>query len=874
MPLYMPRKTEPFIFKQNQPHTVIWLFLANRYMGEIRFLKNVMLYTTLFLMVSIVHSNVFAQQTTRVSGKVIDAVTKTPVPFVNVLFKGTFSGTVTNENGEYSLETKLKSDTVIFSALGFDRQYVRIVAGDNNKVDILLVPDDVSLTTVTVKYQGNPAEKLLKKVIDKKPVNDIRNYQTLAYESYQKIEIDVYNIPKSLQNSFLVRPFKFMFENMDSSADGRKFLPSFITETVSDKYMQKTPNLSKEVVKASKIAGNSEDKELSQFAGEFYTNYNIYKDFIVISNKSFVSPIANSGIFFYKYYLSDSIINERGKFYKLEYFPRRQQDYTFNGVMWIHDSTFAVESIRFMLSENVNVNFIRGLDAEQKYIQVDGKWLLESDQVLLDLNPLTKKSIGLIGKKYGYYKNYRIDEKIPDSVSRNLNNIILLNDITEKPEAYWDTTRAVKLTEKEEKIYVMIDSLTKNKTYKMYQKIGNVLFTGYIPFKYIELGQYYKFYSFNPVEGSRAKMGFRTTPELSNRFFIYGHLAYGFKDRQWKPNLELYYHLVPDRIPWRLLGFQYRNDLEQFSVNEKALDHDNILNSVLRRSSFNNLLRVKKVYGFYEHEWFQGLTNMVEFEHREVRPVGGIQFQRGSDTSKYYNKLVTTEFTFSLHFALKEKYLLRRVKRTPTGTKWPIVDIKYTLGVKDLWEANFGYHKLLITVDDRIRINPIGYLDYYIEAGKIWGAAPWPFLFNHNGNNSYFYDRMSFNRMNTLEFVSDEFISFKLEHHFEGALFNRIPGFRKLKWREVITAGAVYGSLRNYEAHKKLVVFPQYGGNMKPSLQQPYYEVGFGIENIFRVLRIDFTYRLSNMNNDVNGDGINDRKVSRWGLQGSFKFSL
>lgn len=843
-------------------------------MGEMRFLRGIVIYITLLFVVCLSYSNVAAQQTTRVSGKVIDAVSKTPIPFVNVIFKGTFSGTVTDEDGNYTLETKLKSDTVIFSVLGFDRQYKRIKAGDNNKLDIELVPDNYSLTAVTVKYQGNPAEKLLKKVIDKKPVNDIRSFETLSYETYQKIEIDVYNIPKALQNSFLVRPFKFMFENMDSSADGRRFLPSFITETVSDKYMQKTPVFSKEVIKASKIAGDPEDKELNQFAGEFYTNYNIYKDFIVISNKSFVSPIANSGIFFYKYYLSDSIVNEKGKFYKLDYFPRRQQDYTFNGYMWIHDSTFAVESIKFMLSENVNVNFIRGLDAEQKYTLVDGHWVIESDRVLLDLNPLTKKSIGLMGKKYGHYSKYKLNEKVPDSIAKNPNNIILLDGLTEKSASFWDSSRVEKLTKKEENIYIMIDSLTKNKTFKLYKKIGNVLITGYVPFKYIELGQYYKFYSFNPVEGSRAKMGFRTTPELSRRFFIYGHLAYGFKDKKWKTNLELYYHLTPDRLPWRLVGFQYRNDLEQFSVNDKALDHDNILNSVLRRSSFNNLLRVKKIYGFYEHEWFQGLTNMIEFEHREVQPVGTIRFQKGSDPNKYYDRLVTTEFTFSTHFALKEKYLLRRVKRTPTGTKWPIVDIKYTLGVKNLWQANFGYHKLLITVDDRIRMNPIGYLDYYIEAGKIWGAAPWPFLFNHNGNNSYFYDRLSFNRMNTLEFVSDEFISIKVEHHFDGLLFNRIPGFRKLKWREVITAGAVYGSLRNYDAHKKLVVFPQYGGNIKPSLQQPYYEVGVGIENIFRIFRIDFTYRLSNMNNDINGDGINDRKVSRWGIQGSFKFNL
>jgi len=815
-----------------------------------------------------------AQQTTRISGTVVDAVSKTPIPFVNVIFKGTFSGTITDENGNFNLETKLKSDTVMISAVGFKKQLIRISAGDGNKLSVELEPDNQSLTEVIIKYKGNPAEVLLKKVIDNKPINDPRSFETLKYETYQKIEVDVYNISKFLQNNFITRPFKFMFEYMDSSADGRKFLPSYITESISDRYYQKTPNFNKEVIKASQLAGNGEDKEINQFTGDFFTNFNIYKDFLIISNKSFVSPIANSGIFFYKYYLSDSVVNENGKFYKLEYFPRRKQDYTFNGYMWIHDSTFAVESIKFLLSEEVNVNFIRGLDAEQNYMLSDGHWVLKEDKILIDLNPITKKSIGVIARKSGYYKDYRFNEKVPDTIARNPNNIILLPDIDEKPVNYWDSVRTVPLTETEKGIYVMVDSLKKNKTYKAYTKIGNVLLTGYFPLKYIELGQYYKIYSFNPVEGNRIKMGFRTTPELSRRFFLIGHVAYGFKDARWKSNWEVYYHLTPDRLPWRLLGFQYRNDLEQFSVTDRTWEHDNILNSVFRRSSFNNLLRVKKVYGFYEHEWFQGLTNMIEFEHREVQPVGDIQFQRGSQPGKYYENLVTTEFTFSTHFALKEKYLLRRIKRTSAGTKWPIIDIKYTLGVKNLWRANFGYHKLLITVFDRFRINPIGYTDYYVEAGKIWGAAPWPFLFNHNGNPTFMYDRFAFNRMNTLEFVSDEYVALKLEHHFEGLLFNRIPGFRKLKWREVFTASALYGSLRNYEAHKNLVTFPQYQNAIKPSLQQPYYEVGFGIENIFRVFRIDFTWRLSNLNNDLNADGINDRKVSRFGVQGSFRFNL
>lgn len=829
----------------------------------------------LFLMILAGAHTVFSQ-TTRVSGKVSDAVTKVPIPFVNVLFKGTIIGTMTDENGNFSMETKLNPDTIIVSAVGFRRRYVRIKPRENNKSDILLEPDNVNLTEVIVKYQGNPAERLMKKVIDHKPENDPENLKSYKYEVYNKLEVDVYNISKLMKNNFIVKPFNFMFRYTDTTGNnGVEYLPSFITETISDRYYQKLPQITKEVIKASKVAG-SENENVSQFTGDMYQNINIYRNFLVIANKSFVSPVAASGIFFYRYYLADSTFRDGHWCYKIDYYPRRTQDYTFNGHLWIHDTTFAVQSLKAQLSENVNMNFIKKLDASQEYRFEQNRWVLGTEKVMVDLKPLTKNSISIIGRKSSVYSNHTFNEPIPDSVIRNLNSIIVLEKAVSKPDSFWIKARPDSLNIRERGIYKMVDSIKSNKTYKLYFALGNFFTTGYLPVGPVEFGQYYKFFSWNPVEGYRIRFGGRTSNKLSKRWMLEGYAAYGFTDRSVKFRVAGYWHFVKTKNPWRLYGIRYRDDLEQFSVSDRALEHDNILNAILRSRKMNNLLRVRHLETFYEHEWFNGLTNRLTFVHREVIPVGEFRFQRGNDTTQFYNQITTTEFTLSTNFALRQKYIVRRIDRIPTGTRWPIFNLDYTLGIRGLWNATFGYHKLKLRVNDRIRINPLGFTDYMIEGGKIWGAVPWPFLFNHSGNSSWFYDRNAFNLMLPLEFVSDQYAAIFIQHHFDGFFLNKIPLVKKLKWREVVTFNALYGSLVNYAQHKELIRFPQYPQNsqIKPALYQPYYEVGFGIENIFRVFRIDFIWRLSNLNRDVDGNGINEKKISPFGVRGSINFRL
>jgi ABC-type transport system involved in Fe-S cluster assembly fused permease/ATPase subunit len=132
---------------------------------------------------------------------------------------------------------------------------------------------------------------------------------------------------------------------------------------------------------------------------------------------------------------------------------------------------------------------------------------------------------------------------------------------------------------------------------------------------------------------------------------------------------------------------------------------------------------------------------------------------------------------------------------------------------------------------------------YIVDAGKIFGAVPFPLLKLHEGNETYSFDRYAFNMMNYYEFASDQYASLFVEHHFQGLFLNHIPLMRKLKWREVVSGKALIGSISN--TNKNILEFP-IGLN---SVSKPYFEAGVGVENIFKVIRVEALWRLSHLDN-------------------------
>jgi hypothetical protein len=220
-----------------------------------------------------------------------------------------------------------------------------------------------------------------------------------------------------------------------------------------------------------------------------------------------------------------------------------------------------------------------------------------------------------------------------------------------------------------------------------------------------------------------------------------------------------------------------------------------------------------------------------------------------------------TEARINVRFAWKEKYVGDGFTRVSIGTTYPIVQLNYSKSLRNAFKGEYDYHKVSLRVTDRIRITPIlGYTDYSLEAGKIFGTVAYPLMELHGGNETLIYDEQAYNMMNYYEFASDQFVSLGLYHHFDGLFFNKMPLLRKAKLREVVTFKTVWGSVD--QKNRTSLVFPS---SLRSLDQLPYMEASAGVENILKVFRIDALWRLNYKF---------DRAIDNFGVKFTFQFML
>jgi len=346
----------------------------------------------------------------------------------------------------------------------------------------------------------------------------------------------------------------------------------------------------------------------------------------------------------------------------------------------------------------------------------------------------------------------------------------------------------------------------------------------------------------NKVEGSRFRFGGRTSNAFSNKVMFSGYAAYGLTDERFKYGGDMLY--IFSKSPRSYLNVSYKHDVEQLGQNQDAYLSGNIFSSLLIRNQQYKLSMVDEYKVEIMKEWFAGFSNTIGVRHRTLFSGDSVPFiPDGKDIS--IDHIRTFEVNLKTHFAYNEKFIMGEFERVSLGSKYPILDVDFTAGMKwDPVASEYEYYKLHASLAHDFNISPFGRMNLTLSGGKIWGDLPYPLLRLHAGNETYGFDDNAFNMMNYYEFVSDEYVSLFAEHHFEGFFLNKLPLIRKLKWREVIYGKAVIGRL-DQQRTLDLMSFPS---NLN-QLSQPYYEAGVGIENIFKVFRLDAMWRLSYLNN-------------------------
>ena len=315
-----------------------------------------------------------------------------------------------------------------------------------------------------------------------------------------------------------------------------------------------------------------------------------------------------------------------------------------------------------------------------------------------------------------------------------------------------------------------------------------------------------------------------------------------------------------NKNPYRKIGADFKYDLEQLGQSSTAFSEDNFLSALFRRTPNDKLSLVEGYKIYYDHEWFNGFSSKFTFNQRKMFPVGDLSFDIwDGDSYEEVSAIKTSELSLKIRFAYQEKYVMGEFSRINLGTKYPVFELNATYGVPGLFASNQEYFRMSFQTKHWFNVFNIGWSKYVIEAGKLWGTVPYPLLEIAPGNQTLISDQYAYNLMNYYEFINDEYVSVFYTHHFDGLFFNHVPLLRKLKWREVIHTKGIIGDLTDKNAH--FSKFPSYSY----SLNKPYFELGAGIENIFKIARIDFIWRLNHFDHPG---------TQRFGIFGALEFSF
>jgi len=817
-----------------------------------------------------------AQQLTRVKGTVRDADTNEVLPFVNIYFEGTNIGTTTDINGKYFIETQWGSGKIVASFVGYDADTTEVKKGSSQTLNINLSSSVIALEAVTVKAKkkryrnkDNPAVRLIREVVAHKKDNRKESLDYYEYNKYEKVEFDLNNITKAYTQKKIFRKFQFIFDYVDTSeVSGKPYLPIFLRETSGQVYYRKKPKAKKEYQKGLKITGFKsylDNDGISFLMDKMYQDINIYDNQMTILADKFVSPIADIGPGVYKYMITDTVTVDDQSQIKLSFLPRNPLAMAFTGSMMIsNDSSFRVVSVDLGITKSTDLNFVNDLQIKQEFEPVqDSIYMLSRDEISIDFNSSDK--VGLAGTRTVSYNDFKFNIKRADSTYKGDQIIVKEPFNDEQTSEFWKEARHEPLSQKEEGVYHMIDTVQTVPAFKRTMDIIMLVLVGYKDFGPVDIGPVNAFYSFNDVEGLKLKIGGQTNLKFNKKSMIETFLAYGFKDKEWKYSLGYTYSFNRDwlRNPKHYIKFSIQHDTNFPGQGLDFINEDNFLLSFKRGGS--DKLMFYDSYKFeYMKEFRGGFSYQVIGENRKQRPLGSLSFQTGPiETPQITPFIRTTELNLNLRYAPNEQFYQSKKFRIPLKNKYPIFNLRMQQGFDNVLGGQYGFSRVTGSMFKRTYLWIFGYLETEITAGKLFGTVPYPLLNLPKANQTYAYQLRSYNMMNFLEFLTDEYVSINAQHFFNGLFFNKIPLLKRLKLREVVSFKALWGSVsdkNNPNLNPEVFRFPFNSQTLEPETyflnDGPYMEASAGITNIFKVFRVDVVKRLTYLDHPTVGPGL------------------
>ncbi len=855
--------------------------------------------SVLLLLFALCSALVWAQDgiTTGLQGRVRDAETNEPIPFVQIVFDGTTVGAETDMDGRFSISNNQGYTSVSFRMMGYESQKMKIQRGKTKKrVTIKMVPRGKTLGTVEItakkgknKYsrKHNPAVDLVRKVIDHKEKNRVEAQPHYRRDVYERLSMSLDDFNPDFEGKRLWRKLNFLEKYIDETEfDATPILVVSMRELLAQESYRKSPKQTRRLVTGKRMEGLDEvlsDEGIDENIRAMFNPVDIYDGDIELMLNHFTSPLSPVlAVSFYKFYITDTTFVDGQKCVELSFVPANQQSYGFTGRMYVSldpDSTFALTKYVMTVSPHVNLNFVRDLSIVQTFHRDSlGRYLPYRCDTYGRMY-ISKHIQELYVHQMRVYTGYDLSDTVqmlPDSLfSRFETEVTLPRKDLMRYKSEFAERRPVKLSAKETVLDSMWVELARLPEFKTIKYTGEVFTSGYIPTAHqrskskFDIGPVFNILSFNHEEGWRVRLGGMTKAELNPRNFLEGYAAYGFRDKRPKGSLT-YTHTFDDKdrhsheAPFSSFSINGIYELQTPGQSYDNFDRDNIMSSSDKEMNVQyvaqGMMRLRK-------EWKSHVRFDTWLAARHYEPSGSLVYLQYQDDGSLKKVDFFTEAEWHVGMSFTPNFspgTRRRETQSNLRKDAPSISIGHTV---DLVDGVTWVHTTDFSAEKRIWLSSFGHIDAKLTAGAIWNRAPYTRLYIPSGNSSIWVSNNSFNSMQPMEFIMDRYVAFFATYHLKGWILNRIPLINRLRLREVMGFNILYGGLTDKNnVDIDCVGLYKMPDVTKPFGDVPYMEYSLGIENILRIFRIDFVRRLTYV------DGWD--KKDCWFVRIDLKFAL
>ncbi|MCV9386374.1 DUF5686 and carboxypeptidase regulatory-like domain-containing protein [Reichenbachiella ulvae] len=785
------------------------------------------------------------------------------LPYASLYIAGTTIGTTSNIEGKYTLQLKPGNYTIVFQYVGYKKEVRNLQITDSETIlNVVMQPETLRLEEVVVNAENeNPAYEIVRSTIRSKKrfQEEITAYKCQVYmKGLQRLD---------------TKPNRILGVNIPLDTG-----IVYLSESVSELQFHQPNHVSERMI-SSKVSGNQGSFSFNQASETLFSIYDNLFKVEEINERGYVSPLANNAFFFYDYQLMGVV--QEGDFLinKIKVIPRRANDPTFSGYLYIIEDLWRVSKLELTLTKEHQLEFLDILTVKQVHAPIrDSVWVMLSQNFQFHLNTFGFKGSGYFNANYSDYqvelnpkyikaikndqskeaddnKSTYSDRKSAKSIDlepRDFKNEILKIEVgaNERDDEYWSKVRPVPLTKIERLDYQKKDSIEVFKQSKAYKDsmdaitneltLGKVLYTGYRYENsqsqfYLSFPSLIRTLQYNTIEGLVVNLRTRLTRyddhNVKNHFTP--EIRYGFSSERLYG--QAFYEQKLNHQKFQAFTIGAGHFIRQFNSNGIP-PFINSMETLLNRRNYMKAYERTFVGLEYQQEIINGFFIRPQLVYSQRSPLSNqidysffYQDTREFSSNVPENIYGSTAFTShqSLFFELStsirfgQKYITTPYKKIIAENKYPKLNIKYSKGLNILG-SDIDFDKVSLKIEDELPFGLIGRSEYIMGGGTFLNNKNLKFMdFNHFNTNASILANFDDDYFQLLDYYNYSTNDYWLEghyiHHFNGFIINKLPLIRKSKVQSVVSL---------HYLHTDKV--------------DSYLELGVGIEHIFKLFRADY----------------------------------